>query len=298
LLDHEVLRSLENQTSPDLPIKIIRNAVNRGLPAARNIGLAHCTGDYVLPLDADDCINPRFLELAVRALQSNPEFDVVAPTTGYFQTDEALEERVFTDYACFLGNVPTLGMLANRFSCATSLMRRSLFDRFQYDEKLNSYEDWALYLRLAHAGVRFLVTNEINFYYRRRPGSMIAGVNHARHQRLLSRMYESLPQPLPSSVRLEALPMLLTMWRNHDPVPTQPEHSPRRHGMVDRLNELVKTQPLVHKTLKLALGAVSFDDTRPLRYELADRVKDLMQVMPSFGSIRVRPPQTGEKRSP
>ena len=75
--------------------------------------------------------------------------------------------------------------------------------------------------------------------------------------------------------------MLLTMWKNVDPVPTHPDHLERRHTMVDRINDLVKTQPLMHKTLKLALSAVSLDDTRPLRYEIADRVKDLVTAMPS-----------------
>ena len=193
-VDREVLDRLARYGDDASPrIRILRNASNRGLSASRNRALAKATGRYVLPLDADDLISPEFIELAVRALEQNPEFDVVVPAAGYFKTGQSPELGNFCDYALFLGDAPSLGMIANRFACATSLMRRDLFDTFAYDEQLKSFEDWALYLRLAIAGHRFLVTNEIHFFYRRREGSMIGALGAEEHEALLRQMWLSLP---------------------------------------------------------------------------------------------------------
>ena len=202
--DREILDRLSLYGADASPrVHVLRNASNRGLSASRNRALAHATGRYVLPLDADDLISPEFLELAVRALEANRDFDVVVPATGYFKTGDNPLRGDFCDYALFLGDAPSLGMLANRFACATSLMRRELFDEFAYDEQLNSFEDWHLYLRLALDGRRFLVTNEVHFFYRRRAGSMIHGVGASEHAALLNQMWQSLPS-LPKPLFLPA----------------------------------------------------------------------------------------------
>ena len=54
------------------PIKLVRTP-NRGLPAARNLGVAHCTGELVAFLDADDLWHPTKVEAQTRALAANPK---------------------------------------------------------------------------------------------------------------------------------------------------------------------------------------------------------------------------------
>ncbi|HKC60333.1 MAG TPA: glycosyl transferase family 2, partial [Myxococcales bacterium] len=127
-------------------------------------------------------------------------------------------------------------------------LRRSLFDRWAYDESLNSYEDWSLYLKLAHAGHRFLVTNDIQFHYRKRPRSMISEVTAERHLQLLARILESLPAPLPPSVRPWAtLAATLTELRQKNAAIAA---RPLRYRVADALNKAVKKMPLVHPLLK------------------------------------------------
>jgi glycosyltransferase involved in cell wall biosynthesis len=53
------------------PLKLIRTD-NRGLPAARNLGLAHCSGELIAFLDADDLWHPRKVEAQTRALADHP----------------------------------------------------------------------------------------------------------------------------------------------------------------------------------------------------------------------------------
>lgn len=201
-LDAVILERLEREQSDLSPrIRVIRNSVNRGLAASRNRGIRAATGKYVVPLDADDVIAPGFFGLASRALERQPNYDVVVPALAYFESDRDLEQGKFCDYAMFLGDVPSLGLAANRLSSATSMIRRSVFEKTRYNELLSSYEDWDLYLRLALLGRRFLVTNAIHFFYRRRPGSMICGVTRERHLQLLTQIWESLP-PLPAASRV------------------------------------------------------------------------------------------------
>ncbi len=283
--DHEVLRLIERTSSAGAaPVRLVRNVVNRGLPASRNIGLRAATGDYILPLDADDCINPSFIRMAVEALERHPEFDIVVPSTGYFDSDEALEQRRFCDFALFIGDCPSLGMVANRLSSATSLMRRSLFEHFQYNERLTSYEDWELYLRLAHAGHRFLVTNAIHFHYRRRPGSMISGVNPRRHRELLFQLHQRLPRPMAKGIQVS--PFLLLAAQAQSEAVAVAEQAiadvPLRYGLVDALNGTLKRVPFMHQLLKQAAGGLAQGggEGQPQRYALADRLNSALKRMP------------------
>jgi glycosyltransferase involved in cell wall biosynthesis len=53
-------------------IKILQQK-NRGPSAARNLGIANSTGEYLGFLDADDWWNPKFLTTMIAALQREPE---------------------------------------------------------------------------------------------------------------------------------------------------------------------------------------------------------------------------------
>lgn len=166
-------------------IKIIRCDYNIGLSAVRNLALKHCTGEYILPLDADDIIHPNFIELAVQALKRSPDFDYVVPQTAFFADHEEINlehKEKYTDYAIFHGDAYYSGLFENRFSTATMLIRAETLKRFGYREELKSYEDWDLYQRMIAAGIRSIVTNNIYFYYRRRPSSMIHSPEAIKNQ--------------------------------------------------------------------------------------------------------------------
>ena len=51
--------------------RVIRQR-NQGLSAARNAGISAARGTYVVPLDADDELEPEFLETMVAALEPQP----------------------------------------------------------------------------------------------------------------------------------------------------------------------------------------------------------------------------------
>ena len=162
-----------------------------------------------------------------------------------FRTDEELARRRFSGFICFIGNVPSLGLVANRLGGATVLLRRQLVASLRYDERLTSYEDWDLYLRLAQRGHRFLVTSDVQCFYRPRPGSMISGVDRGRHFLLISRLLENLPLPLHPGTRLFGL-IVPAAEVETDGVGGRP----MRYRMADGINSALKRVPGLHRALK------------------------------------------------
>jgi glycosyltransferase involved in cell wall biosynthesis len=176
----------ELRSNPQSAMQVIVAPGNLGLGAARNLAIANAKGKYIVPVDADDLLDRRFVELAVGALQRNPEFDVVVSPAGYFHDGHPVvlpgENADFADYAIFVGEALVGGFEHNRFSTATAVFRGDVLRTYRYNESLRSYEDWNLYLRLARDGLRFLVTTDVYFHYRNRPNSMIKQVlDWSRH---------------------------------------------------------------------------------------------------------------------
>ena len=53
----------------DSRIKYIRHETNRGLSAARNTGVKHASGKYVVFLDDDNELAPEFLEQTIKLIE-------------------------------------------------------------------------------------------------------------------------------------------------------------------------------------------------------------------------------------
>lgn len=60
---------------------------NQGVSAARNNGFLVSSGKYVVFLDADDMLTPRFLELRLKFLEAHPEYGYCSSDMHKFTTD-------------------------------------------------------------------------------------------------------------------------------------------------------------------------------------------------------------------
>jgi len=121
--------------------------LNQGLSAARNTGIRHSRGDFLLFLDADDLLYPDAIAFNVQLLLQHP--DVAFVSGGHNGLDQDLNilwttQRIVTDshYRHFL-QWNYIGMHA------TVLYRRPIFDKFQFDTSLRACEDYDLYLNIS-----------------------------------------------------------------------------------------------------------------------------------------------------
>jgi glycosyltransferase involved in cell wall biosynthesis len=68
---------LDSFRRQDSRVRIVRNAVNRGMAASLNVGIGESTGPLIARLDADDTCLPHRLEKQVAFLAAHPEVAVL-----------------------------------------------------------------------------------------------------------------------------------------------------------------------------------------------------------------------------
>jgi O-antigen/teichoic acid export membrane protein/glycosyltransferase involved in cell wall biosynthesis len=129
---------------------------NQGNPAARNTALRMVRGEYIACLDGDDIWLPEKLEKQVAQL------DALPPAVGLVYSDLYLfNDGDDTITGRFLrGRKPPRGRVLaellpekSAFIVDTvALIRREVFDKVGlYDEKLQTYEDWEMWVRMANS---------------------------------------------------------------------------------------------------------------------------------------------------
>jgi glycosyltransferase involved in cell wall biosynthesis len=160
--DPETLRVLAALDKPGT--RLIRSD-NRGLPAAKNLGIAHTSGRYVCALDADDRLEPTMIEKSAAVLDREPSVAFVSHWLRYF--GEASGE--WTPTCCDFPDLLDMNTVNG-----AALVRRSAVDAAGgYDESFRSgCEDWDFWITLVERGHAGVILPEVLFNYRQRPGSM------------------------------------------------------------------------------------------------------------------------------
>ncbi len=136
---------------------------NRKQAVARNLGLHHCSGQYVQFLDADDLIEPRKLEIQVALLEQHPEVDIVYGSVRYFKSETSADgpgiewAKVDTWMPAVRSagrEVLSLLISNNIMPINAPLVRRRVIDEVgPFDEPL--VEDWDYWIRCAILGKYF-----------------------------------------------------------------------------------------------------------------------------------------------
>lgn len=146
---------------------------NRGLPGARNAGIAASAGELVLPLDSDDLLEPGAIARLVAALDADPRADLAFPWTMRFDEESGLSQMAFHPVEQLFVNEAPYCML----------MRRGLVARAGgYDESMREgYEDWEFNIRLVGLGARAAIVPEPLFRYRVRQRGMLKSRTMGQH---------------------------------------------------------------------------------------------------------------------
>ncbi len=125
---------------PDRAVRFLRHDRNKGLPAARNTGLAAAAGEYVWHCDSDDYPEPDFLELMAGAVAGSGAD--IAYCDFYLDYGDRRRYMGNPDYTR-ARDMLEQGFLAGlmKYNVWNKLIRRSLYDGISFPEGHSMGED-------------------------------------------------------------------------------------------------------------------------------------------------------------
>lgn len=156
-------------------IKVIRQE-NKGLAAARNVGILASQGEYLFPMDADDRLRSGWIDRGLEILDSQPQVGVVYGDTQFFGTQTHLWEPGLLDANKLLQ--------ANYIPCS-GLYRRVVWEQnggYDGTMPVQGYEDWDFWVGALERGWEFAYLPEVLFDYRRADHSMITHAERFKAQ--------------------------------------------------------------------------------------------------------------------
>ncbi|MBI1353666.1 MAG: glycosyltransferase [Acidobacteria bacterium] len=186
-----LLASIEQRG--DARIRVVHQE-NRGLAGARNTGFREARGRYVVPLDADDLLEPSMMAVCYEQLSQRPDCGF-----AYF------DYHVFGDFNYLQqpGEYNLYRLLNENFLACCCFVPKAVWEQVGgYDEWHRwGYEDWSFYLRLARGGHYGLYIPQPLFRYRTHGrGLHYTGLD--RHASNWAHMEETNPELLSPEGRL------------------------------------------------------------------------------------------------
>lgn len=157
--DTDTLHILDSLKKKYSEVKIIRQS-NGGPANARNNGIKVSRGEFFLPLDFDDTIDPRMLGKCHALISKNPNLGFVYTYTHFFGAEDFVwKNPEYNFYDLLRANQTTV----------SALTRKKAWEEIGgFDEnKKNGYEDWEFWLNLGEHGWYGKLIKEPLFNYRK-----------------------------------------------------------------------------------------------------------------------------------
>ena len=190
-----------------LPTETVWHPHNRGLSAARNTGLSQAQTPYFCAHDNDNVVGNRFLQIACRILDANPQVGAVTCWIRYFEDGSPWHQENWGGGYRPIGADFGHALRLNSLGDALGVYRVSALREIGgWDEtSAAKWEDWECYLRLLLAGHDVWVIPQEQMLYRVRNDSML-------------RTYPDFPgwlrlaNALPGIPKAQAVALLRAIW--------------------------------------------------------------------------------------
>lgn len=117
-----------------------------GTAAALNYGISKCSYDWIARIDADDLNIPDRLEKQVQYLAKNPDIDILSSWSVYFRDPARI--LFFLNEPLNHDEIHKYLDLHNPLNQSAMICRKNIFERFKFNESLDSNEDYELLYRL------------------------------------------------------------------------------------------------------------------------------------------------------
>ncbi|MFI7484317.1 glycosyltransferase family 2 protein [Kocuria sp. M1R5S2] len=159
----------------ELPRVMVVRQSNSGPAAARNRGISLSSAQYFLPLDADDVIEPQYVELCVRILDSQQAVGAVYSRADLIGDAEGEWRLPEFDWST---------ILVHNLVFNACLFRRNDWEAVGgYDETMrDGREDHDYILKVLGLGRTVWRLDEVCFHYRQRHSSRNKGIGLNREQ--------------------------------------------------------------------------------------------------------------------
>lgn len=158
---------------------------NSGPSAARNTGIKHAKGDFILTLDSDDYFENSFISTALSYLIDNFKIGLVSCWINVFNDTGILEK-----FKPEGGDLKKL-LLGNGASAGSVLFRKQCWLEIGgYDENMRKgYEDWEFNISVVKAGWEIALIEEYLFNYRQKVKSRNIEANKSHKYELWKYIY-------------------------------------------------------------------------------------------------------------
>lgn len=159
-----------NQTLKQYPhridqTKIIHHSVNKGLAAARNTAINHCSGKFIMHIDADDYIDKNAVECLVHKQQEG-NYDIVTYDTKLYKPNgvNIIVSKDINDNKLF---TKSLLQRETSMNVCGRLIRLSLYknNNISNIEGLNMGEDYLVMPQLAYYAKKIGNIHNVFYHY-------------------------------------------------------------------------------------------------------------------------------------
>jgi GT2 family glycosyltransferase len=141
-------------------VRVLRQPVNSGVAAARNLGLEQAIGDFAVFLDGDDMFTAPSLATFLKALDGNPDASFAYPTVTCFgNRHDTFPAPEFNAYLLHHVNICPIASMVSRAAMDSGV-------RFDPGIVIG-HEDWDYWLRLVAAGYTGVAAPDAVLLYRR-----------------------------------------------------------------------------------------------------------------------------------
>jgi glycosyltransferase involved in cell wall biosynthesis len=169
----------------DVIVKIVRQS-NKGLAGARNAGVMNSSGEALVMLDADDWIDPDFLEKTVPLMTEG--IGIVTTAIAAFGIKNeiwSVPEPVDLEHV----------KVRNRITGCCLVRREAFLQTGGYNPRMvYGYEDWNLWIDILKRGWKVAVLQEPLFHYRVKEKSMMTEMLQYHHGEMVNQINKNHPE--------------------------------------------------------------------------------------------------------